>query len=453
MVLWTKFKARLVAKGYSQKADIDYTETFSPVIRFDTIRVMLSVAAKEKLHLAQFDIKTAFLYGELEETIYMRQPEGFEDGTARVCKLNKSLYGLKQSPRCWNKRFKSFLDKHGLIQSAADPCLFISMTKGHKLMVALYVDDGLVACQDKDDLTRFLTELKSEFKVTVSDALCFLGLQIIQREDGSVVVSQANYARRLLHKFNMSDCNPVATPIDKGHDSGEADDVIISEKVPYREAVGSLMYLVTGTRPDLAYAVSVVSRSLDKPSSRDWEKVKRIFRYLKGTVSMAILYRSDVEADVLLAYSDADYAGDIESRRSTSGVICQYMGGPITWLSQRQKCVALSTTEAEFIAANEAAKELTWLSRLLHEITVLTEIPLLRVDNLSALKLVKNPIFHKRSKHIDVRYFFIRDKIEDGTLVIEHVASEEQIADIFTKPLAKDRFQKLRSLLSVNAIA
>lgn len=380
----------------------------------------------------------------------MRQPEGFQDGTNKVCKLNRSLYGLKQSPRCWNRRFKSFLDKHGLIQSEADPCLFISKTEGHKLMIALYVDDGLVACQDKKDLKHFLSELKSEFKVTVSDVSCFLGLQITQLSDGSIAISQANYTQRLLYKFNMSDCNSVATPMDKGHDVEEAGDINIGELVPYREAVGSLMYLVIGTRPDIAYAVGVVSRCLDKPTRSDWKKVKRIFKYLKGTTHMGIVYKADHQPDILTAYSDADYAGDIMTRRSCSGMVCKFMDGAITWNSQRQKCVAMSTTEAELIAASEATKEIVWLSRLLCEITTVTEIPVLMVDNMSTLKLVNNPIFHKRSKHIDVRYFFIRDKVEDGSLTVDHIASDEQIADIFTKPLAKDRFQRLRNLLDVS---
>ena len=223
---------------------------------------------------------------------------------------------------------------------------------------------------------------------------------------------------------------------------------MIDGSVPYREAVGSLLYLATCTRPDISYAVSVVSQSLSKPTRTHWEKVKRIFRYLKGTSELGILYKHGLNSDRLIAYSDADYAGDIVTRRSTSGFVCMFMGGPVSWSSQRQRSVALSTTESEYIAASEAAKEIVWFARLF-KITNFTTVPLLRVDNLSAVKLVQNPVYHKRSKHIDVRYHFVREKHETGELVVDHVCGEEQLADVLTKPLSRDRFKRLlRDILS-----
>jgi hypothetical protein len=447
-----KFKARLVAKGYSQKAGIDYNETFSPVARFDTIRVVLSVAASKKLKLATFDIKTAFLYGELDEEIYMSQPPGYEDGTDRVCKLNKSLYGLKQSPRCWNKRFKEFLDKHGLKNSDADPCLFYSNSDEHKLIIAVYVDDGLVAYQNESDFESLIADLKTEFQVTVSSASCFLGLQLEQMIDGSIAVKQEKYTKQILQRFDMIDCNKVDTPMEKLSTEAEICDDNDAMNYPYREAVGSLMYLAIGSRPDIMFAVSYASQKLENPTKNDWNRVKRIFRYLKGTLDLGIVY-SSTSQKTLTTYSDADFAGDPKTRKSTSGVVCLHMGGPVSWLSRRQKSIALSTTEAEFMAASEASKEVIWLTRLLTEIGEMTSVPTLFVDNMSAVKLVKNPVFHKRSKHIEVRYFFIREKVNDGELTVEHVPSESQLADILTKPLCRDKFMKLRGLLNIKKLS
>ncbi len=442
-----KFKARLVARGFTQEAGVDFNETYSPVARFDTIRAVLSVAASERLRLAQFDIKTAFLYGDLEEVVYMKQPAGYEDGTQTVCKLNRSLYGLKQSPRCWNKKFKAFLTSHGLQTSEADPCLFYNAAEEHKLLIALYVDDGLVAAKNDEDLQRFLSDLKSQFEVTVSSSSCFLGLQYSQLDDGSIVINQESYTKKVLQKFGMFECNKVATPCER-----QGNDVVnepCCDDIPYREAVGSLMYLATGTRPDIAYAVSSVSQALDKPTLRSWTMVKRIFRYLSGTIKLGIVYRHNEQSGVLKIYSDADYAGDVLTRRSTSGIVSMYMGGAISWSSKRQRSVALSTTEAEFIAASEAAKEIIWLSRLLREITNLITIPLIMIDNMSALKLIKNPSFHKRSKHIEVRHYFVREKFEEGQLAVEHIAGVNQLADILTKPLDKPRFQCMRDMLGL----
>jgi hypothetical protein len=257
-----------------QKAGRDYDETFSPVARFDTIHAVLSVAASHQMKLGQFDVKTAFLYGDLEEVIYMKQPVGYNDGNDTICRLKRSLYGLKQSPRCWNKRFWMFLGKHQLKRSDTDPCLFFNTTEGHKLIIVLYVDDSLDAYLNETDFEILIANLKAEFQVIVSSALWFLGLQINQEQDGSIAVTQENYMKHILYKFGMLERNQVDTPMEKLSADGEVNSDCTAINMPYREAVGSLMYLAIGTRPDIMYSVSHVSQALDKPTKNDWAKVK-----------------------------------------------------------------------------------------------------------------------------------------------------------------------------------
>ena len=364
-----------------------------------------------------------------------------------MCRLVKRLYGLKQSPRCWNKKFKEFLLKFGLKESSADPCLFHS-GNNEKLLLALYVDDGLVAATPELKM-RFLRELKEDFQVTHENADYFLSLQIKRMEDGDLFINQESYANKVLAKFNMIEGNAVSTPIEACQVSGEDLSTKVDDTVPYREAVGSLMYLAVATRPDISFAVGYVSQFLDKAEQKHWLIVKRILRYIRGTASFGICFRHNSKSGILEAYCDVDYASDTSTRRSLSGGAFKYSDGAIVWISRRQKSVSLSTTEAEYMAASEAAKEVVWLHRLFSEIAPLSETPTLQIDNASAIKLAKNPEFHQRTKHIDVRCHFVRELYLKGALEIKHVAGDHQIADILTKALPKRRFQYLREELGM----
>ncbi|UYV73051.1 hypothetical protein LAZ67_10001674, partial [Cordylochernes scorpioides] len=365
------FKARLVAKGYSQIKNVDYFDTFSPVVRYDSLRILLSHTASERMFLKQFDVKTAFLNGELEELVYLEQPEGYKRDDNSCYRLHKTLY----------------------------------------------VDDGIILSKDKEAIAIIMDELEHAFDITSGSVNFFVGLQIEQSEDrASIFIHQSSYIDKILSKFNMADCIPASVPMDPSviltkQDCPTPEQKEKMPKFPFREAVGSLMFASCVSRPDITYAVSRVSKFLEYPGPAHCTTVKNIFRYLKGTPHMGILFTGQ---DQLVGYSDSDFARDVDSRKSTTGYAFMMNGGTVSWASQRQPIIALSTTESEYIAACSAAKELIWIRRLLQgigcDITKETE---LYIDNQAAIKLVENPVFHKRTKHIDVRYHFIRSKHEE----------------------------------------
>lgn len=452
-----RFKARLCARGFMQEKNIDYTEMFSPVVRYDSLRVLLAIAASKNLEIAQFDVQTAFLYGTLDEEIYMEIPEGLsmdeETREEQVCRLVKSLYGLKQSPRCWNQKFSSFLRKFRFQETSADKCIFVGEVNGETVYLALFVDDGLVIGKTKGVIEVVLQYLKRAFKITVGDGSLFIGAQIERdRDKRSIFVHQTLYAKKILERFGMSEAKSVSVPSDPNTTLlpvSENDERI--EKVPYREAVGSLMYLSIVSRPDLAFAVNSVSKFLNKHNREHWQAVKRILSYVAGTMDCGIEYRGSENDEITLeGYSDSDYAGDVETRRSTTGYVFQVAGGPVTWASQRQKLVTLSTTEAEYVAASITAREAVWLRKLLEEVNCLSEgATTVYVDNQSSIRLVKNPEFHKRTKHIDVRYHFVRERVQRKELEVDYIESAKQKADIFTKALPRNRFCELREEIGV----
>ena len=449
-----KYKARQVAKGFSQTEGVDYSEVFASVARASSIRTVLSLSAALNMQMMQFDVCTAFLYGDLEEEIYMEQPDGWTDGTDKVCALKKGLYGLKQASRQWNVKFSNFLSRCGLKQSRADPCVFTAGDLSVEMMLCLYVDDGLICCKTDDQMNLLIRALKKEFDITTGPVSCFIGMEIDQRAD-SIAIHQSGYIRKMLTRYGMADCKPAPTPAEptaklrKQTGLAREKEAEPMAGIPYREAIGSLMYASVISRPDIAFIVSKLAKFVDCPRAEHWTAAKRVFRYLKGTLDQKITYKRG--CSVLTGFSDADWAGDLDSRRSTTGFVFMLNGGPVSWQSKTQQSVALSTLEAEYMAMSETTKECIWLRALIGDLGFeQKEKTSIKVDNQSALSLAENPEFHTRSKHIDIRYHFIRDEEVKGRIMFDYIASANNVADVFTKALTVPKFNICKNLMKLN---
>jgi hypothetical protein len=431
----SRYKARLVVKGCSQKYGIDYQEIFSPVIRYQTVRYLIALSVQMDLQINQMDAVTAFLQGELnQEIIYMEQPQGFINNKNLVCKLNKALYGLKQSSRVWNLKLDAALKKFGCNQSQLDPCLYFIKQNNKILFVTIYVDDFLIFWNNEDLFNSFKQFLLSNFKMKdLGVAEYCLGIRISRNfQKGKLWLDQEQYTKKILEKFNMENSKPVKTPLNTSCKFTENSPPIDESKIPYREAIGSLLFLAQISRPDIAFAVHKVSQYCNKPSQEHWNAVKWIFRYLRGTMNMKLEY-SKTGSDYIIGYSDADWGGS-NQRHSTSGYIFQMAGGPISWKSQKQSTIALSTCEAEYIALSSATQEAVWYYNLQKELNESRAIPI-NVDNQSAIQIAENNAYSSRCKHIDIRYHFIRDILRKQIINLNYISTDKQTADIFTKGL------------------
>ncbi len=434
-----RYKARLVAKGFTQREGIDYDETFAPVVRYASIRFLIALAVEHNLQIDQMDAITAFLQGDIEENIYVEQPEGLADGTQRVYKLKKAMYGLKQAGRQWNLKLEAALESFGLKKSKMDPCVYFN--DNLSLMVAIYVDDILIFWREKATMEKLKSSLSSMFRMKdMGIAETCVGIKIKHTSHG-ISLDQCSYIEEILKRFDMHECKPVGTPSDSNVKLSAAmitdDDNEI--KIPYQEAVGSLLYLAQCTRPDIAFSVNDVSRFNAKYGIAHWRAVKRIFRYLRGTSDLKLHYtRSKIHE--IKGFSDADWASDVDKRRSCTGYVFQLSNAAVTWCSKRQHTVALSSTEAEYMAISAAIQEGIWLKQLGDELDPTLRKPVeLFCDNESTIKLTKLDAYRPRTKHIDVRYHFARDMIRDGQVNIHFTKSEGNVADALTKATTRQK--------------
>ncbi|GAA0159622.1 transmembrane signal receptor [Lithospermum erythrorhizon] len=449
----TKHKARLVAKGYSQREGVDYTEVFAPVAKMDTVRMILSIAAHKNWKIYQLDVKSAFLQGEIEEEVYVSQPPGFEviGKEDHVYKLHKALYGLKQAPRAWFSKIEAHFMKTGFKNSDNEQTLFTKRSEtGSIIIVSMYVDDLIYTGNDYKMMMMFKESMVKVFEMTdLGNMNYFLGIEVRQTQAG-IFIGQKKYAEEILKRFAMDDCNSVLCPMLPGTTFDKDIGGRQIDETYYKQIVGSLMYL-TNTRPDMTFAVSILSRFMSKPTELHLQLAKRVLRYLKGTTDYGIYYQRDKNAG-LLAYTDSDYAGDKYDRKSTSGYAFLISNGAVAWSSKKQPIVALSTTEAEFIAAAVCACQGIWMKKILRELDHSPGSCIhIKCDNSSTIKLSKNPVLHGRSKHIDIRFHFLRNLTKEGKIALEFCGTTDQVADILTKPLKNDSFMKLRSVLGVRS--
>jgi hypothetical protein len=447
-----RFKARLVAKGYTQKEGIDFNETYAPVAKITTIRSMLALAAMRGYNVNQMDISTAYLHADVKEDLYMEQPEGYQltgsNGEKLVCKLNKSIYGLKQAGRNWNKTLDNWLQEHQLVQSKVDPCLYLKQSDSQNefLAMAIYVDDLFSIDNNHEFRKDLATKMSKKFKLTdIGKANWILGTKVVC-QDLQIHINQEKYVSDVLERFRMQECKVVNTPVVAGGSNIEADSKQYENKTEYMSLVGSLIYLSVISRPDIAYAVSKAGQKMSNPSETDWIAAKRILRYLKGDNKSGPTYSIN-GSEELLGFVDSDWAGDINSRKSTSGYVFILGGAAISWSSKRQQTVALSSTEAEYMAASSAAQEAIYLRALLKDLGCVQERPTkILQDNQGAIAMAKDVISSRRTKHIDIRYHFIRERIRNGDIHLEYEPTETMLADCLTKPVSKQVMDRAKAI-------
>ena len=466
-----KFKARLVCGGHRQTTE-DYDEIFSPVVRFTTIRTLLALTSLHNWTTAQFDVECAFLNAPLEEEVYIRIPDGCDKFLPKgmntengVIKVLKAVYGLKQSPRQWNQELHRLLTSLKFVQSQIDHCLYSlrvpKLQNGKKtgesvVHLTVYVDD--VALFGDQDLIKWVVKkVNQTYTITDQGELRdILGVQI-HRKENKILINQERFINKILKSFSMETCNPKKIPcsmdlkLEKRMEAQTEKEKEYMSKIPYRSLVGSLLYLQL-TRPDISYAVKELSRFLNNPGPKMWAAAKNVLHYLKGTIHHGIQFGGKAayntlakSPDQLVGFSDSDWAGQVDDRKSTSGLIFFLNNGAITYASKTQKCVALSTAESEYVALGEAAREALYLRMLLKDLGLeQTEPTVIFEDNVACEKLTKHNIQHSRTKHIEIKHHFIREAVQNKSIDVQHLASTEMLADLLTKGLAAPQFLKLR---------
>jgi transposase InsO family protein len=454
----SKYKARLVAKGFNQQYGIDYHDTFAPVMKYKSLRIMLALSLYQNTCMEQLDVKTAFLNAQVEEDIYIDIPEGMNVDTSHVLKLNRALYGIKQAPREWHKEIHNMLMTLEYTSCRKDPCIYWKKTKNDNIIIiGLFVDDIVSSynIHDNNEWVNDKKKLMTKYEMTdMGNIHHILGMKII-RDDSYIMITQDVYINDKLKEFRYDAAKTVTAPETTSHTSSSSHTSMplnIRDIHLYRQMVGSLMYAACSTRPDITHATNMTARYMSNPSEENMIMVQRIFRYLNGAKHHGLLYTipnkhqgGELE---LCGYSDADWGGDLTDRKSTTGYCTMLNGNLISWQSKKQTTVALSSTEAEYMAICDITKEIMWIKMILEELNfkVITPI-IIYVDNQSSIKISENDISHERTKHIDIKHYFVKDAIQQKIIQLKWISTHQQLADIFTKSLPSPTFTSLRDKL------
>jgi Reverse transcriptase (RNA-dependent DNA polymerase) len=448
-----------VVQGFTQVAGMDYTDTFAPVAHMEGIRTVLHIGAQRDWIMRQFDVKMAFLYGDLDEEIYMQQPKGFEEPGKgdHVTLLKKGLYGLKQGGRQWKKKLHAAMTSFGYMRISADHCIYTRTTNGDSSIVAIHVDDMLACTSSEREMKKLKTDLESLFEIKdLGDVHWLLGIAITRDRKARIVsFSQASYIDTIVGRFKMQDAYPVSTPLDTGVRLSTTMSPVNEEekknmsKKPYQVAVGSLMYAAITTQPDISFTVQQLSQFTSNPGHQHWEAAKRVIWYLKGTRNH-FLVLGETENIKLIGYTNSDWANDPDRRRSISGYLFTLGGGVISWSSKNQQTVAASSCEAEYTATHHCAKEALWLRSLLGCLGIQqNDATTLFCDNLGTITLTKDASFHARSKHIDVAHHFVRERVEMNQIAFKHLPTHLMPADALTKSVAGPKQTKFQEMMGI----
>lgn len=444
-----KYKARLVAQGCSQIYGLDYDQTYSPVARAATSRIFFTIANQRGLQTLQADVVTAYLNGEMKDTLYMKPPMGCPFPNGKVCRIIKSLYGFKQSALLWREKLDGELVKMGFSPIDADPCIYVDEEGS---LIITYVDDIGVAAKTDQKAREIYNRLKEKFKLEdrgdFTDTM-WLGCRV-RMNNGTVLLTQELYIDKALSTFNLQDVTPCRTPIASDEELGPRQDGELKTDENYLQAIGPLLYLATSSRPDISFAVGMLARYNSDPGAKHWNAVIRVFRYLKGTKSFGLEIKRNTRAEVMEAFSDADYAGDHDTRKSTSGCIIHVYGNSVIWLSRRQKSITRSTQEAEYIAASVTTQQLIYVKALLQQLgeRVYEKIPLY-IDNTSTISAIIGGAITERTKHIDVHFKIARDLHREGIIDVRYLRSAEMPADLLTKGLTKEKMGELMKRIGI----